>query len=82
MTEHRNITDTVKKPKKQVSMNSTKEPLYKKKYHAAHQLYPKIMGVGEGEGGEAQLCTPLGHRRDGAKPTGCSQGTTLTATAQ
>lgn len=52
MTEHRNITDRVEKPKQQVSI-STKEPLYKKKYHAAHQLYPKIM---EG-GGWAQLST-------------------------
>lgn len=30
-------------------MISTKEPLYKKKYHAAHQLYPKITG-GRGVG--------------------------------
>lgn len=32
-------------------MNSTKKPLYKKKYHAAHQLYPKTRGG-------AQLCAP------------------------
>lgn len=54
MTEHRNITDRVEKPKQQVSMISTKEPLYKKEYHAAPQLYPKITGGG----GWAQLSTP------------------------
>lgn len=36
----------MEKPKKQVSMNSTKKPLYKKKYHAARQLYPKTRGLG------------------------------------
>lgn len=29
-------------------MTGTKGPLYKKKYHAAHQLYPKIPGWGAG----------------------------------
>lgn len=71
MTEHRNITDKVKKPKQQVSMISTKEPLYKKKYHAAHQLYPKI--TGEGGGLSSAPHKPGGG--DGAIPTECSQMT-------
>lgn len=59
-------------------MISTKKSLYKKKYHAAHQLYPNITG----EGGWAQLSTLQTRVGGWSYPHKMLSDDMLTATAQ